>query len=391
MRQVHRAGEKMFIDYAGKKPQIVDPKTGECEEVELFVTVLGASSFTFAEVTATQKVADFVESHVRALEYYGGTAAVWIPDQLKSGVTRACRYEPGIQRSYEELAAHYGAAVVPARPKKPRDKAKVEVGVQVAERWILARLRHDTFFSLAAMNERIFELLGDLNGRPMRAYGASRRELYERFDRPALKPLPAVRFSYGEWKKARVNLDYHIQLEHHYYSVPFPLVHEAVDVRFNAHTVEVFHRGVRVASHRKSNRRGGHTTDPAHMPAAHRAHLEWTPSRLLHWGKSIGPKTAELVEAILVERYHPEQGYRSCLGILRLAKQYGRERLEAACARAVSVRARSYKHVASILKHGLDRMPLARTQAPAQLPLVHENVRGGDYYQPQTGDPADAS
>jgi transposase len=395
MRQVHRAGEKLFVDYAGKKPQIVDAQTGECREVELFVAVLGASSFTYAEATETQRVADFLESHVRALAYFGGAPAVWVPDQLKTGVTLACRYEPGIQRSYEELAAHYGAVVVPARPRKPRDKAKVEVAVQVVERWILARLRHETFFSLAGLNRRIGELLEDLNDRKMRAYGASRRELYERFDRPALRPLPAERWSYGEWKQARVNLDYHIELERHYYSVPFSLVHEAVDVRFNALTVEIFHRGQRVASHLRSHRRGGHTTDAAHMPHAHRQHLEWTPSRLVHWGQSVGPKTAELVEAILTERKHPEQGYRSCLGILRLAKQYGKDRLEAACARAVSVRARSYRHVASILQHGLDRLPVPTTtptpSVPVQIPLVHENVRGGDYYQPQTGDPDHAS
>ena len=392
MRQVHRAGEKLFVDYAGKKPQLVDAQTGECREVELFVAVLGASSFTYAEATETQRVADFLESHVRALAYFAGAPAVWVPDQLKTGVTLACRYEPGIQRSYEELAAHYGAVVVPARPRKPRDKAKVEVAVQVVERWILARLRHETFFSLAALNRRIGELLEDLNDRRMRTYGASRRELYTRFDRPALKPLPPQRFSYGEWKKARVNLDYHIELERHYYSVPFSLVHEAVDVRFNALTVEVFHRGQRVASHLRSHRRGGHTTDAAHMPHAHRQHLEWTPSRLVHWGQSVGPKTAELVEAILRERTHPEQGYRSCLGILRLAKQYGKDRLEAACARAVTVRARSYRHVASILQHGLDRVP-AKTPspAPAQLALSHENVRGADYYQPQTGDSDHAS
>jgi len=393
MRQVHRAGEKLFVDYAGKKPQIVDAQTGECREVELFVAVLGASSFTYAEATETQRVADFLESHVRALAYFAGAPAVWVPDQLKTGVTRACRYEPGIQRSYEELAAHYGAAVVPARPRKPRDKAKVEVAVQVVERWILARLRHETFFSLAALNRRIGELLEDLNDRRMRAYGMSRRALYERFDRPALKSLPSERFSYGEWKKARVNLDYHIELERHYYSVPFALAHEAVDVRFNSLTVEIFHRGQRVASHLRSHRRGGHTTDAAHMPHAHRQHLEWTPSRLVHWGQSVGPKTAELVEAILRERTHPEQGYRSCLGILRLAKQYGKERLEAACARAVSVRARSYRHVASILQHGLDRLPTpnATPSVPAQIPLPHENVRGGDYYHPQTGDPEHAS
>jgi transposase len=393
MRQVHRAGEKLFVDYAGKKPQVIDPETGECREVELFVAVLGASSFTYAEATQTQRVADFLESHVRALAYFAGAPAVWVPDQLKSGVTQACRYEPGIQRSYEELAAHYGAVVVPARPRKPRDKAKVEAAVLVVERWILARLRHETFFSLVALNRRIGELLEALNDRTMRVYGASRRELYTRFDRPALKSLPAERFTYGAWKKARVNLDYHIELERHYYSVPFALVHEAVEVRFNALTVEVFHRGQRVASHLRSHRRGGHTTDAAHMPRAHRQHLEWTPSRLVHWGQSVGPKTAELVEAILRERTHPEQGYRSCLGILRLAKQYGQERLEAACARALTVRARSYRHVASILQHGLDRMPApkAATSLPAQIALPHENVRGSDYYQSHTGDSDHAS
>jgi len=392
MRQVHRAGEKLFVDYAGKKPQLVDPGTGECREVELFVAVLGASSFTYAEATESQRVEDFLESHVRALTYFGGVPEVWVPDQLKSGVTRACRYEPEVQRSYEELAQHYGAVVVPARPRKPRDKAKVEAAVLVVERWILARLRHETFFSLVALNRRIGELLEELNDRTMRATGASRRELYARFDRPALKLLPAERFTYGAWKKARVNIDYHVELERHCYSVPFPLVHEAVEIRFNALTVEVFHRGQRVASHLRSHRRGGHTTNSDHMPRAHRQHLEWSPSRLVHWAESVGPKTAELVEAILTERTHPEQGYRSCLGILRLAKQYGRDRLEAACARAVTVRARSYRHVASILRHGMDRMPLPTPKlstAPQPMLLPHENVRGGDYYQPlpESGDP----
>jgi transposase len=391
MRQVHRAGEKLFIDYAGKKPQVVDVQTGEARDVELFVAVLGASNFTYAEATETQRVEDFLASHVRAFAYFGGVVEVLVPDQLKSGVTWACRYEPGIQRSYEELAQHYGTAVVPARPRKPRDKAKVEAGVLVVERWILARIRNETFFSLAALNRRIGELLEELNDRPMRTYGASRRELFLRYDRPVLQPLPPTRFTYGEWKKARVNIDYHVELERHCYSVPFQLVHESVDLRFNALTVEAFHRGQRVASHLRSHKRGGHTTDPAHMPHAHRQHLEWTPSRLVHWGASVGPKTTELVEAILHERTHPEQGYRSCLGILKLAKQYGNERLEAACTRAVAVRARSYRHVASMLKHGLDRVPPQdEAKAPQQLPLAHENVRGGDYYHPKEGDSPDA-
>ncbi len=387
MRQVHRAGEKLFVDYAGKKPQVVDAQTGECREVELFVATLGASSKTYAEATETQRLEDFLGSHIRAFEFLGGVPEMLVPDQLKSAVGQACRYEPGIQRSYEELAQHYGTAVVPARPKKPRDKAKVEAAVLVAERWILARIRDETFFSLAALNRRIGELLDELNDRPMRAYGASRNELFERYDRPALKPLPQERFSYGQWKKARVNIDYHVELERHYYSVPFQLVQEDVEIRFNALTVEIFHRGQRVASHLRSHRRGGHTTNPAHMPHAHRQHLEWTPSRLVHWAQSVGPKTGELVEAILRERTHPEQGYRSCLGILRLARRYGSPRLEAACARAVAVRARSYRHVASMLKHGLDRLPASKPAAaePQQLALSHENVRGGDYYHPQEG------
>jgi transposase len=305
-----------------------------------------------------------------------------VPDQLKSAVTTACRYEPGVQRAYEELAQHYGTAILPARPKKPRDKAKVEVAVQVAERWILARLRHETFFSLATLNERIRERLADLNARTMRAYGASRQELFERLDRPALRPLPAERFEHAEWKTARVNLDYHVELERHYYSVPHALVHEQVELRFTAATVEVFLRGQRVAAHARSGERGRHTTQASHMPKAHQKHLAWTPSRLIHWAESLGPGTAALVEAILADRPHPEQGYRSCLGILRLSKRYGPERLEAACARALVVRARSYRHVDSILRRGLDRLPLPGAREPAAPTAAHENVRGADYYQP---------
>jgi transposase len=385
MRQIHRAGEKLFIDYAGQQPQIVDRATGEVKKVELFVAVLGASSFTYAEATATQRVPDFLASHVRTFEFIGGVAAALVPDQLKSAITRACRYEPGAQRAYEELAQHYGTAILPARPAKPRDKAKVEVAVQVAERWILARLRNEIFFSLAALNLRIRELLAVINARTMRAYGASRQELFERLDRPALKPLPVERFEHAEWKAARVNLDYHVELDHHYYSVPHALVHERVELRFTAATVEAYWKSQRVASHARSAERGRHTTIAEHMPKAHQKHLTWTPSRLIHWAASLGPETATLVEAILADRPHPEQGYRSCLGILRLAKRYGPERLEAACARAVAVRARSYRHVDSILKRGLDRLPLPVREAdrePVARAAAHENVRGADYYRP---------
>lgn len=380
MRQEHRAGEKLFVDYSGKKPHIVDPNTGEVIEVELFVAVLGASNYTFAEATRTQRGPDFIASHVRALAFLGGVPAALVPDQLKSGVIVACRYEPGIQRTYEELAQHYGTAILPARPGHPRDKAKVEAGVLVAQRWILARLRHETFFSLEALNERIGELLEELNDRPMRVYGASRRELLERIDRPALRTLPPEAFAYAEWRKARLNIDYHAEVDHHFYSAPHALVHEELEARLTAITVELFHKGERVASHLRSYQRGRHTTVDEHMPKAHRAHAEWSPSRIVSWAATIGPSTKALAEAILAERRHPEQGYRSCLGILRLGKQYGKERLEAACTRAFAVRARSYRHVESILKNNLDRIPPSAKAPAAGPPADHENIRGGDYY-----------
>jgi len=378
MRQVHRAGEKGFVDYAGKPPAVTDPATGERIPVELFVMALGASSYTYAEATATQQLPDWIASHTRAFAFFGGVPIATVPDQLRSGVTTPCRYEPGVHRIYAELAAHYGTTILPARPAKPRDKAKAEVAVQVAERWIVARLRHETFYTLGAMNARVAELLEALNAKPMRHYGgASRRELFARLDHPALRPLPAVPFEYAEWKWVRVNLDYHVELEHHYYSVPHTLLHERLEARLTATSVELFHRGQRVAVHVRSFARGRPTTCPAHMPKAHQAHAEWSPSRFIRWATTIGPQTAALVAAILADRPHPEQGYRSCLGILRLAKRYDPARLEAACARALAAGARSYRHVDAILRRGLDRP----AEPPAATPVLdHENIRGRDYY-----------
>jgi transposase len=311
MRQVHRAGEKGFVDYAGKTPWLTDPVTGARTPVELFVLALGASSYTYAEATLTQQLPDWIASHTRAFAYFGGVPAAVVCDQLKSGVTIPCRYEPGVQRLNAELATHYGTTILPARPAHPRDKPKVEVAVQVAERWIVARLRHETFFTLSAMNARIAELLEPLNAKPMRHYGgASRRDLFERLDRPALRPLPATPFEYAEWQAARVNIDYHIAVEHHAYSVPYALVHEVVNVRRTATLLEIFHRGQRVAAHRRSAQRGGHTTVAAHMPKSHQAHAAWSPSRFVHWAETIGPQTTALIAAILADRPHPEQGYR---------------------------------------------------------------------------------
>lgn len=388
MRQVHRAGEKLFVDFAGKKPRVVDPRTGVASEVELFVAVLGASNYTYVEAVESQSGRDWISAHVNALAFFGGAPEAIVPDQLKAGVTKACRYEPEVQRTYEELAEHYGTVVFPARPRKPKDKAKVEVGVQVVTRWVLARMRHETFFSLEALNERIVELVEELNDRVMKRYGKSRWQLFKELDHPALKPLPTDRFEFGVWKTMKVNIDYHIAVLGHFYSVPYRLRGERVDVRISATTVEIVHGRNRVAVHRRCDRPGHHTTDSEHMPKSHRAHLEWTPSRLIHWAGTIGPKTAELAKAILESRPHPEMGYRSCLGIMRLEKKFGRERLEAACARSLQVNARSYRHVHATLKNGMDRLPLpppatqpADAERPAkQQDAEHKNVRGADYY-----------
>jgi transposase len=294
MRQVHRAGEKTFLDFSGKKPAIVDRRTGELQPVELFVAVLGASSFTYAEATRSQQLPDWIGAHTRMVEYFGGATALWVPDQLKSAITRPSRYEPGINRTYAELATHYGAVVVPARPGKPKDKAKVESAVLVAQRWILARLRDETFFSLADLNAAIWGLLDELNVRPLQQLRVSRRALYEQLDRPALRPLPPSRYVLAEWTPCRVNIDYHVQVAHQLYSVPYALIHEVVEVRATTTTVEMYFKGRRITSHRRRSD-GQPSTKVEHMPRAHRAHAEWTPSRLIRWAEKTGPATGHLV------------------------------------------------------------------------------------------------
>lgn len=379
MRQIHKAGEKMFLDFAGMQPSLVNPDTGEVTKVELFAAVLGASSYTYVEAIPDQKLPSWIRAHSNALEFFGGSPRVYVPDNLKSAVTQACRYEPKVQRTYEEMARHYGAVVIPARPYKPKDKSKVEVAVQVAERWILAALRNETFSSLEALNERISELLEVLNNKTMRTYGASRRELFERIDKAHLLPLPS-RFVYAQWQRCTVHIDYHVEVERHFYSVPYQLRldDKHPEARVTATTVEVYSKGRRVASHVRNYQRGGHTTVAEHMPKSHRAQLEWTPTRMIAWAQNMGPNTAALVSVILEERPHPEQGYRSCLGILRLAKKYSEDRLEAACGKSLAVRARSYRHVEGVLKNGLDRVE--NDQPESRPPVDHENIRGGDYY-----------
>jgi transposase len=381
MRQEHRAGERLFVDWAGQTLPIVDPDTGEVWQAQLFVAVLGASSYTYAEAFASQALPDWISAHVHALTFVEGCPEVIVPDNPRVGVTRAHRYEPDLHRTYEEMATHFGAVVIPARPGRPRDKAKVEVGVQVAERWILAALRNRTFFSLAEANAAIRERLAWLNARPFRRLPGSRRELWETIDRPALRPLPAVPYEFATWKHATVHIDYHVEVDRHWYSVPFQLVGQPCDIRVTAGVVEVFHKGDRVASHPRSTRHGSFTTVLGHMPGSHRRHAEWTPARITAWAERTGPSAAGLVAAIMASRPHPEHGFRSCLGIMRLGRRFGDERLEAACARALAIRALSFRSVESILKAGLDGQPLPGSE-PVTSPIGdHANVRGAAYYE----------
>ena len=380
LRQEHRAGEKIFVDYAGHTVPVVDPETGEVREAQVFVAALGASNFTYAEATWTQSLVDWTASHVRMFEYVGGVAKALVPDNLRAGVTRACRYDPDINPTYQELATHYGTTVLPARPREPRDKAKVETSVQIVERWVLAPLRNHTFFSLAELNHEISRLLKALNDRPFQKLEGTRRSLFEALDRPALGPLPTTRYEFAERKSARVNIDYHIQVDGHLYSVPHQLVRQQVEVRLAAQTIEVFHDGRRIAAHLRGFRKGAFTTDPSHRPKAHAEHLEWTPSRLIRWAEKSGPHTAAVVSRILQDRPHPEHGYRACLGIMRLGKRYSAQRLEAACRRALDIGGVSYRSISSILKNGLDRLPAEDEQASLDLPQNHENLRGSSYY-----------
>ncbi len=379
MRQSHRAGEKLFVDYCGPTVPVIDGSSGEIHTAQIFVAVLGASNYTYAEATWTQTLPDWIGAHVRAFAFFGGSPALLVPDNLKSAVTHAHRYEPDLNPTYQEMAAHYGVAVLPARAGKPRDKAKVEAGVLLVERWILARLRHQSFFSLAELNQVIAQLLADLNRRSFKKLPGSRQEWFETLERPALQPLPDTPYDYAEWKKARVNIDYHIEVEGHYYSVPYQLVKQPLDVRIGAQVVECLYQGKRVASHRRAHSKGHHTTVAEHMPRAHQQYAQWTPQRLVRWAQQTGAATARVVEAILASRPHPQQGFRSCLGILRLGKTYGDARLEAACQRALVLGALSYRSIESILKRALDRTPLPEP-APAAEAIDHPNIRGPEYY-----------
>jgi transposase len=378
MRQTHIAGERMFVDYSGTKLQVIDSTTGEVLTAELFVAVLGASNFTYAEATWAQSLPDWIGSHIRVFRYFGGVTAMIVSDNLKSGITKACFYEPNVNRTYQEMSDHYDTAIVPARPKKPKDKAKVEVGVQVALRWVIAKLRKRTFFTLAELNAAIRDCVEQINNRVTRHLATSRRSLFEEIERSALKSLPATDYVFGQWKQCRAGIDYHVEIDKHYYSVPYTLVRQELWARYTVSTVEVFHRGTRVAVHRRGPPNRGHTTLPEHMPSSHRRYADWTLPRIMREAAEIGPNTTALVEIILREKRHPEQGFRSCRGIVRLVGRFPRERVEAACERALTVGTRSFSSVKSILDTKLDRKrPEKAAEGPA---IVHGNIRGPTFY-----------
>lgn len=385
LRQVHRAGEKAFVDYSGKKPSLIDSVTGEIRDVELFVMTLGASSYTYAEATDTQRLADFVGATVRGFEYFGCVPDVLVPDQLRSAVSGPDRYDPDINSTYLEMAKHYSVAVIPARPAKPRDKAKVENAVLVVQRWILARLRNRRFWNLGELNEAIGELVEELNNRPFQKLEGSRRSAFEALERPAMRSLPARRYEMGIWARAKVHIDYHVAFDHRFYSVPVALVGMRVEVRATQSVVEIFSRGERVASHTRSyGPKGAAVTHEEHRPHAHRQYGQWPPARLVAWATTLGPNIALVVERMLSRHPRPELAYRPVLGVIRLGDRYGTARLEQACARALAAShldGARYRFIASMLKLGLDATPLAQSEPITALPTVHENIRGGGYYE----------
>lgn len=383
MRHVHKAGEKLFVDYAGMTVTVIDADAGQeddrsSREAQIFVASLGASNYTYAEATWTQQLPDWIASHVRAFAFFGGVAEVVVPDNTKSAVQHACYYEPELNPTYADMALHYGVAILPTRSRKPRDKAKVENAVLGIERRVLAPLRHIQFLSLRDLNYAIAEQLALYNNRPFQVIDGSRRSQFELLDQPALSSLPRTRYEFARWKKARAGIDYHVAIDGHYYSVPYQYVKRNLDVRITEFTIECFLNGERIASHARSLRKGAHSTIRDHMPLAHQRHADWSPQRLVRWSAKIGPNTSGVVQEILRSRPHPEHGYRASMGIMRLSKSYGEERVEAACRRALAIGSVTYRSIKSILKTGLDGADLRSEETTPS--VTHDNIRGPNYY-----------
>lgn len=382
MRQTHKAGEKCFVDYAGlTMPIVINSNTGEVRTAQIFVAALGASNFTFTEATWTQQLPDWIASHVRAFEFFGGIPEIIVPDNLRSGVDKSHRYEPDLNPTYQDMASHYSVAILPARVRAPQDKSKVENAVLQVERRILAKLRDRIFFSLYELNQAMGSLLAELNQQPFQKLSGCRQSQFNELDKPVLRPLPTTRYIFAEWKKVRAGADYHIELDSHYYSVPYLFAKKELDSRYTQHTVEVFHKSKRIASHVRNDKKHQHTTLKEHMPKRHQAYAEWTPERIVNWAEKTGTATAKLIELVIASRVHPQQGFRACLGILRFSKNYGQMRLESACQRALDIGTHSYKSIESILKNGLDQKPLIEKEKTTIVPTHHEYVRGKTYFE----------
>lgn len=380
MRQVHKAGEKSFVDYAGMTVPWIEPTTGELHEAQVFVGSLGASQFTFVDVTASQSLPDWINSHIRMWDYFGGVSRIVVPDNLKSGVTKAHRYDPDINANYQHVGEHYGFAIVPARAAEPKDKAKVENAVGCVERQILAPLRHITFTSIAEINAAIKPRLAAFNLQSFQKMKTSRQELFNTLDKPALNPLPPERYHYAEWKHAKIHIDYHFVFDDHYYSVPYQYIHHSVELRATAKTVECFYQGKRIAAHVRSKARYQHTTLLEHMPKNHQAHAEWTPERIKRWALKIGSNTSGFIESMISSRAFPEQAFRSCLGLLRLGSRFGEVRLEKACTIALGAGMTRYQQVERLLKNKMDELEMPQEHTTPVIPS-HQNIRGSDYYQ----------
>ena len=387
MRFNHRGGEKLFVDYAGHSIPIIDKRTGEIRDAQIFVATLGASNYTYAEATWTQTLPDWIGSHTRTFRFLGGVPEIIVPDNLKTGVNKPCRYEPDLNPTYQDMASHYRCAVIPASIRSPKDKAKVETGVKTVEQWILARLRNMTFFTLTDLNKTIRSLLHDLNSRPFQKMSGTRRSMFEELDQPALKSLPPQPYAYAEWKKAKPHIDYHIEAKGFYYSVPYQLAKKEMEVRITQNTIEIFYKGKRVASHKRSyDPSKRYITVPEHMPKSHQKYLDWTPQRIIHWASKAGTATAQTMEIVMKSRAHPQQGFRSCMGIMSLGKEYSEKRLEAACSRALAIGSPSYKSIQAILKKGLDKLPLQKEVQQQSSFINHSNIRGPEYYQITEGE-----
>jgi transposase len=373
MRQEHKAGEKCFLDFSGLKVPYVDLKTNELKEAEVFVAVMGASSKTFAVATNTQTVEDWIYANIQALKFFGGVPAVLVPDNLKAGVITPCRYEAVLNPHFIEFSNHYQTAIIPARSRKPKDKSKVEVGVQVVERWILARLRRMTFSSVAEINQYIKPLLDDLNAKKMKHLNFSRNELFDSLDAPALKPLPNRDFEFSSWKKSKVHIDYHIELLKSLYSVPYKYVGQVVEVRYSNTTVTIFSGETQIAIHPRLRVAGAKSTLEDHMPSAHKAHAKWTPDRILNWTESLsGEETVTLVRSILNSKIYPEQAFRSCLGIIRMIQDKGEFRVEEAAFIVNQSAQQIYRKLKSVIE--------AKNTSFTPKALNHENIRGKNYY-----------